>query len=74
MWTLPRARRMPLRYRLLRWLRVNVHALHLRMQGHRRAAQMMRSWEPVDHTAATIRAGKANLRRRYGKNVMGRRG
>lgn len=57
---------MKLRLRLVRWLRVNVHALHLRMQGHKRASQMMRGWTPVDHSAETIAKGKANLVRRFG--------
>lgn len=55
------------RHRVIRWLRVKLHALHLLMQGHVRAANMMRDWKPINHSAKTIEAGKANLRRRYGR-------
>jgi hypothetical protein len=61
------------RHRLLRWLRVKAHTLHLLLQGHTRAAGLMRDWKPIDHSSATIKAGKANLIRRYGRNAPGRR-
>lgn len=61
------------RHRLLRWLRVKAHTLHLLMQGHVRAAALMRDWKPVSHSSETIKAGKANLVRRYGRNAHGGR-